>query len=380
MMQSITIILFLLLATLNGSDLIEKYKAGNLTIEADQNFNTSYPWYEGVKGRALTDRYTNLEVNDEGNLFILNRPTKSLLVFKNNGDLLSEFDLKNDIEESIRGICTIDDSYVVVNSLSAIYLFTQEGVFLKCVNFDFSVYEVIGIDDNLIAIRGFVTQGYGKSKDYVALYNIKSEKVVSEYNFNRVNFYERRETVTWQVGSTYLSIGIPDRAPRTFVRSLRNGNFIVANSGEPILGIFGKDGIRKGKLALTYSRKKTTIHDIEVTHKELTEALQRKNAPDSLYKVIDPAEFYHPEWPYYYDIMVDSDNNILIFKYDESKDHVFLVYRVFSSDGEFVCESRLDIKDYNFDRLARFVFYDGYLYGFTPTSKDVPKIYKLKIL
>ena len=74
--------------------------------------------------------------------------------------------------------------------------------------------------------------------------------------------------------------------------------------------------------------------------------------------------FFPPVTPLYYQMMVDSEDNLLVFIYTTNKEqHVFQVY---SLEGKYICNTVLNPGDYSLQlnpRLNTMAYFNGDLYG-----------------
>jgi len=127
-----------------------------------------------------------------------------------------------------------------------------------------------------------------------------------------------------------------------------------------------------------------TPHEISQAEKDeyyesMKNVVEKYDLPDSTYQKIKSPDFFPKHTPYYYSLKVDSDDNILVFKYVEEKDHVFRVYRVYSKNGHFVSETTLNPGDYENPKLSLLSFYNDDLYGIFQKKGEENQIELLKV-
>lgn len=78
------------------------------------------------------------------------------------------------------------------------------------------------------------------------------------------------------------------------------------------------------------------------------------------------SNFKFPEYlPYYEDIKVDSDGNILVFYHKAGLNTKIFKFQVYSSQGDYLCDSSFDLLDHKteFGDLSDFYFHKSFLYG-----------------
>jgi hypothetical protein len=78
--------------------------------------------------------------------------------------------------------------------------------------------------------------------------------------------------------------------------------------------------------------------------------------------------------PYYYNILVDSDGNILVFRFvDEDVDHKFSVYS-YNSNGNRIADTNLELEGYKLGLHYRFeeiAFFNGKIIGLLNSSENL---------
>jgi hypothetical protein len=109
--------------------------------------------------------------------------------------------------------------------------------------------------------------------------------------------------------------------------------------------------------------------------KKMIERDQLEDYSDRIIKELSERPIKFPEhMPYYYNLIVDSDGNILIFLYTETND----IYRfqVYSPDGTYICESAIDPGEFKlkvYRNLIPLAFSNGDLFAVV-SEKDDPSV------
>jgi len=108
----------------------------------------------------------------------------------------------------------------------------------------------------------------------------------------------------------------------------------------------------------------------------------KKNGIDISYaEQVNEKGFFPEHLPYFYNLIVDRQNNLLFFIYtNDDKDYAF---RAYTTDGKFLGESEFKIEGY--DLLANenaFIFKNNYLYtiALKKGSEYPARIIKCKLI
>ena len=370
-----TILFFIILLLQNhgigAQQLIDLYKNGSVIIQPDSNYVTgklkSYDVQE-------TKNITNLVLDDENNLYMLNRLTNRILVFEPDGRFKQTIALpvtkSTSVYHGVNGLCILDNRYLLVYQYANILVLDKTGNMIKSIKFDYPLYDIVALKDDKIGIKGYISLGGSKVKWHIAVFDIESRKEIPITHFFK-DFSHRKEVVSFKIeGKGAFSFSNNKHAPKIFIDRTVEGNLIVGNSGEPAIRIYSPDGKMIHQIKLNYAQTKVDTSEMKGYFNSFREKLIELNAPDSLLQIIQSPEFYYKTMPYYYDLMVDTDGNILVFRYTQKKDHVFRVYQVYSSGGEFVCECKLDSGTFEVPNLRLVAFHDKYLYGLFDLKRD----------
>jgi N-acetylneuraminic acid mutarotase len=182
-----------------------------------------------------------------------------------------------------------------------------------------------------------------------------------------INFFEEKKNmfISVQNDKRQMTMRNPFRDFNTCISRTKAGDLIVGYPEDRKIHIFSPDGKEIGLIELDYSAIPITQTEKDDHYNELiafnSERKMEINA-DEL-KVIKSNEYFPEHWPYYYDIKVDTDDNILVFKYTKGKDQTFRVYRVYSKEVNFICETTIDSAGYQGPNIGRMKFFKGDLYG-----------------
>ena len=366
-------IIFLVLlhiSLISAQELIDIYKTGKITIHPDSDFKASNRYFEN--GEKSLKRYTNIVLSDDEGIFLLDRKEHQVLKFNKSGSLIKEINLNTTKSTSVyhhlNEMEILDNNYLLIRRYSNIMILDLDGQFIKTIKFDYPLYGFVALKNNKIGIKGNVFLKNKKIKIHIAIVDIETEKEQPVIAF----FKEiKKEHISFKTEkSGWLGSSFGKRGSKVILNRSLDGNLIVGNSTDPEILVYDTDGKQLNKIKLTYSSQKVKQEDKDNVYQSFEKMIKKYNAPDSLLEVIKSPDFYYQYMPYYYGIKVDSDDNILVFKYTEDKNHVFRVYQVYSKEGKFICETTLEPGEFDNPNLRLLTFAKGNLYTLLKSKKD----------
>ena len=171
------------------------------------------------------------------------------------------------------------------------------------------------------------------------------------------------------------------RQQKTHICTTNDEKLIVGFSGNQVITIYSSEGVALNSLHLNYNQLPNTFDEKKAqSMMKVMEDIRKKSNPDlseealklKIDKLMSIQRKYYelvPYKPYYYDIKIDSDNNVLVFKEGEENSFVHDL-QVYSIEGKFLCESKLHLaKGWIHSKSKLLEFYNGYLYGLAQQSK-----------
>jgi hypothetical protein len=363
---------------INAEQFIDKYKKGSIVIQPESQFEVNQKYLEKMNIQNIT----NIALDGDDKIYLLNRHDYSISVFDQNGRMVNRFDL--DIKKSasvyhhVNELCILDNKYILVRQYANILVLDMSGKMMKTINFDYPLYDFVALQQNKIGLKGFVQMQDSRIKWHIAIFNIETEQEAAVAQFITDNSQEK-EFISFEVKNRGLfSFSNPKRRPKIILDRTLDGHLIVGNTAESVINIYSDEGKLLNRIALNYSQMKVNQSELDEYCVSLEKTLSGVNAPDSLLERIQSPDFYYHYLPYYYDIMVDSEGNILVFKYSQNENHSFRVYQVYSLEGQFICECQLESGQFALPNLRLLAFGDHYLYGVFDVKNDNNRIRLVK--
>ncbi|MGP8329718.1 MAG: hypothetical protein ACT6FF_05325 [Methanosarcinaceae archaeon] len=355
----IKFLLILFFATqLLGNDLTDIYKTGKLILEPDSAFARNNDW-DSLFGSTSERRYKNIAVAADGSVFLL--AGNEIYKFNKNGDFLLKFSDGGRHSSKLEGACysidVVNTKFVVVTQYSQLHLFNINGKFIRTIKRDYTLRKCIFLNTKKIAVSAWVGYSGNRAKNHVAVLDIETEKEIPVTHFMETY---KNTTISYKFGKGSMMVSNSFRRFRVYIDKTPAGNLVVGYSENPDIVIYSPQGKEISRFQLNYP-------PILITQQEKDEYYQRMDAndklPDSALAVIKHPAYFPKNKPYYYDLKVDSDGNILVFKNVKDENHIFQVYQAYSKEGHFICETTIEPKLYQNPRTKLLTFHQGALFG-----------------
>jgi len=373
----------------NGQSLLNIYKSGKVIMEPQSGFAEGVNWEKIFPDYSLESygntigNYKSIAVASDGSIFIGNYSSYSIQKFSPDGKLLLTFGKKGKGESefferpTLGGV--IDNKYVFTYDLDGkIKIFSTEGKYIKTIKVNYMPLKTIACGSKIVLI-GHVP--IGNNVRYVITFvdpETGKQQIIKKYD----NLWDNSEVVITKDKYMYYFSPLFSSS-KLIIRSLPNGNLIVGINTSNLIEEYSSNGKLVNSFNLDFTppvypedMKKEFIANLE---KCVDEKKVNKDQIANVYK----KGFFPKNAPYFYNILVDSDGNLLVFRFvDEDVDHKFRVYS-FNSNGKMIAEATLDISDfmlsldYRFDELC---FYNGYAYGLLhPKSNKMQPLQLVKL-
>jgi len=167
-----------------------------------------------------------------------------------------------------------------------------------------------------------------------------SETVVAEHTFNWNGIMLR----------TGGAITFPaSDSGDTFIAATKDGNLLVCNSLKAFLDVYSPAGVKLSSIDLGLEPIPVTKDYIK-RYKDHVVGGMRKDSRYSqgpsggVLKEMDEAsfdQFFSDHLPFYHEVRVDAEGNILVFKKTECQGDCPILVRVYSPEGKFICETEI---------------------------------------
>jgi len=363
------VFIFLLICCFLSGNLTDFYKRGLIKLEADPNFGRETDW-----NTLLYDFRFDLLYSPQGDLFVAFSPNHCIYKFSPEGKYVAEFGQKGQGPGDFYypgDLSILDGRHLVVGeyaSMRRISLFDFDGNFIKLLKTDNSSFSPIALKNGKIA---YTTHKYGPRENFSQKFStviiIKDVKTGREKAIDEIN-RERKHTIL-EGGIRFVSVV---ESGEVIITQTKDGNLLVGLTTSPELKIYSPEGellqafrLKMDPLPVTrnYIRKykESIIRNWEEQkfNQRMIEAV-KKSSLDNLFDEYAP---------YYKEILVDSEGNILIFKYTNCFGACSEIFQVYSIDGQYICDVTIEsgIFDFQIDRrFKNIVFTSQAIYGLFP--------------
>lgn len=373
-MKTQRIIYLLLLAlfstTVYAQSIDYKAKTQRLVPEADYLADANwkaifYDEYEleavskyGIKKGVVIAPDESVFISDRYKYTItkLDKQGRELRTWGKKGGNPGEFVSNQDLE----GI--LDGKYVVVSDAQGrINFFDLDGNFVKMITLDFMPLNIYPLKNGKLIIQGHVPYST-KSKKLLAELDFESEKVKQIY-YTFEDYDDPRGGISMPYKDGLISIGPPFSARKSYYRVTADEKVILGINDAPTVKVFSKINgtFRESEFSMKNSPIALTEKEKEEYYENFKDQLEKKGLDVSFAEKVKEDGFFPDYLPYYYNIIVDNENNCLFFIYsNEEKDHIFQTY---TTGGQYLGESEFTIDGYDLmSGLGSFTFMNGYVY------------------
>jgi len=324
--------------------LIDMYKKGTIRLMADPQYGKNTDWDE-----LFYDESKWMTVAPDGSIFVTNSLHHNIFKFGPDGVLLKQFSRSGEgpgdsyfpANPSI-----LDNKYLVINQYSEmrkISIFDFSGNIVKVIKPNRPPSRTVSLKNGKIAYSSFILFEEKKKEQIKVII-----KDVGTGNEKTVDIIELPFITYVQNGLTTIGKNIAD----VFLRKTLDGNLLVGVSNSPDIKIFSSEG----KLIRSFQHHLKPIevtsdyinrfkqYSIENSKKEC--ALERNpSMKEAIKKMANvPYEIFFAKYlPYYKQIQVDGEGNILVFKKTDCiANNCPVTFLVFSPEGKYICETKID--------------------------------------
>ncbi|MFC1514154.1 hypothetical protein ACFL5P_03990 [candidate division KSB1 bacterium] len=406
------------------SNLLEVYKSGKITLEADPDFADNidievlFEEYSYRNIGSYLQLLNSMIISDNGDIFVSNRGEFDIRKLDNNGNYITQFGSKGKNEGSFTDRPTLlsvsADNQILINQINGkMVVFDTDGNFSRNIQLDYPVRHCAMLSENSIVVSGRVPfRNPDRTRFYVIIHDLKTGDDNFIYSYFQDNSKYRYELESDRGVVLFSS---PYRFDQIHMLYSAADNIIVGREKGSEIAIYSKTGkeinrfgINGEPLKITEDIKNDYYKNIEKSYfvmgnyeittdtlsvyyansgdSTIVRRIQARLTDEEKTKVLETIEspaFFPDHVPYFYKLMTDSDGNILVFIYTDDKSvHKFQVY---SPKGEFICETFLDLGIYDIAisiRSKNMVFYKGDLYclvSLKETEGNPVRLIKVKL-
>jgi hypothetical protein len=328
------------------TDLLNVYKSGPIRLDQDPEFGKNTDW-----NSLFYHRFCDLAVAPDGSIFIASSRQHKIFKFDPDGSLINSFGQEGQGPGDFNmpgDLSVLDGKFLVVGDnprWQRISLFDLKGNFKNILKTGRPPYRPVALREGKIAYIVHNYRGEGQSDrkkiESVIIRDVNSDQEVkvAEFTFNMASL---------KVGQGSISFGDATSGD-FFIASSYKGDLIVGNSLNPFLDVYSPEGSKISTIPLNTKPIPVTkqwINDYKKYHIDrlgLNSRLSQDQIQD-MQKRLKKASWDHlfsENLPLYRDILVDLEGNILIFTKTDCLADCPIVLQVYSSKGDFICETEL---------------------------------------
>ncbi len=342
----LTFILFPLLAS---GGVIDFYKKGTITLQPDSSYGVETNWEE-----LIYDTNRRICLAPDGSLFVSNSHQHNIYKFSPTGQLLLTFGQKGLGPGDLYfpgQMDILDSKYLVVAEspeARRISIFDLSGKYSKVLKTTYSVFGgVIALKNNKIA---YYTFNHSKEKIIQTIVFLKD--IQSGKESTLASFDIEDKSLIGKVGPTVFRT----RAfmGKVFIRKTKNGNLLLGVSNSPDIKLYSHEGKLLRSFKLNISRVPVTKGYID-RYKAFRIRAMEEWPPSMRELAKKRAKFsydgiFSEYLPYYRNIFVDSEGNILVFKWTDCiGGNCVKPFQVYSPEGALICETQLNMGKYDLE-------------------------------
>jgi len=353
---SIIVLIILITAFTNlHAGLMELYKTGIIKLVPDPDFGKGVDW-----DSLFYEEHKDVVVSPDGSIFVFNTFQNNFFKFNVKGQLIGTFGQKGQGPGDFKSPgchSILDGKFLVIKEYALnrrISIFDLSGKFVNIVKTKGSCYHPVGLKNNCIAYYSTITKvignpGSGTFNETITIFirDLDDGKEITVDSF----------VLTRRV----LRIGNGAYAPGNFlgdafINKTGDGNLIVGVSNSPTMKIYSS----KGKLLKTFQLNlepvPVTGNYTEAVKNYAIKRIQERKMQTEMKKIMinklkssEYKKLFGEYLPFYGQVQVDSEGNILVFKWLECIENCDEVFQVYSPEGEYICETRIDDGIYDFE-------------------------------
>jgi hypothetical protein len=372
--KSCTIFLhFILLYCALSVSQIDFYKKGLIKLEADPNFGQ-----QTAQSVSLYDTRCDLLRAPNGSLFIAAVTDHCIYIFSPEGKYIGKHGHEGQGPGDLYfpgDLSVLDGRYLVIGEYATsrrVSLFDLEGNFVKLLKTDRNASTTVALRDNKIA---YTTYEFGPMKNQVQEFTtiiiIKDVETKKETAIDE--FRTQRKFNRSSGGGGFVNVA---GSGEMLIAQTKNGNLLVGKTVSNELKIF----LPEGKLLQSFTLKMDPVQvtrDYVRRYKEMIiQDMEERGMNPSVIAALKKTPYedmFGKYLPYFKEILVDSEGNILICKKTDCIEDCSEVFQVYSPEGKYICEFTIDsgIYEVTIDRrFKNIIFANDAVYGLFPLKES----------
>jgi len=371
------LILLIVIFTNLNANLIELYKKGTIKLEPDPDFGKGVEW-----DSLFFDERKEIIVASDGSIFVASSPTHNIFKFNNQGALIGTYGRKgNGPGDLYHPHChsILDGKFLVIGEYALkrrISIFDFSGKCVKVLKTNHSCFGAVALKNNHVA---YYTQKGGPGTKKGEFFNRASIII------NNMNTGKEIQIDSYKLTSRHILLetggGIGTKfLGELYLHQTGDGNLLVGVSNSKDVKIYSPEGKLLKTFRLRMQPVPVTDDYFEETINSMLKSLQTSQMPSEIYKRLEKNikktvlnDLFGEYLPYYRQVLVDSEGNILFFKWLDCVGKANEVFQVYSPEGEFICETILDENIYAWELEPNFktiTFTDKGIFGIFKLDKE----------
>ena len=395
--------------TASSQKISEFYENEIIELEAIQGYGDQNNWDE-VFALPIDPSFAKdlgkrkrIVVAPDGSVFMSHKTPHEIWKFNKDGNLVRKIGKKGNKPGEFVMLPTVEGifakKYVYTNDIHGrMQFYDFEGNYIKNLKLDYMPLDSRPLKDNKIAILGYVPWKNNITKYIIAIKDFDSgeEKIIWTLMKDRdkgimtVNTSEGH-LMSFTIANNHSSFSLPRMA------TSKSGNLIIANPLDGNVTIYSPQGKKVNSFDLNIKAHKIGKEEIDGYYKAGVKNLEKlegrlRNSGRYNEQEIDEMvlqykkeveklknkDQYPEHLPFFTNLIVDSEGNMLIFEYTEK--HQSNKFRVYSYDtnGKYLSSSSFASEQYklNFAPSA-FVFHNNYLFNVAEKREGTGNLMRL---
>jgi hypothetical protein len=383
-----------------AQDMLSIYNSGPVKLVPVEDYGDKNNWdelfglYYQDKGITYSqqEEYKKIVVAPDGSVFMSHKNRYEIWKFGPDGNFVKRFGSKGGKYSQFQSYPSIqpvvNDRYVFTSDLNGrLKFFDLDGNYVKSINLDYIPMDFQFIGNSQLLMSGYAI--WSKSTRYFITtldVNNAREDIIYDYFIGRSSVkltLNNIDSIIDPEKRLFQILEVPDRDDMVL---LPGGGFVLTNRttgkltsidntgkllvdtkmGIQRIRITEEDALKnyeKIKKVLVMQREVIRDTDRERQDQRIITVADKMLSSIEVYKDVDN---YNPYLPYYSNIIVDNEGNMLVFEFTERDgeyDNIFNVI-AYSSTGETIARTSFVCDEYELNISSRtFVISNGYVYA-----------------
>jgi len=320
------------------TELLSLYKKGTLVCTPDPEFAKGMDW-----GSLFFDSHRQIKAAPDGTIFVSNQRDHSISQFSPDGIFQKKFGKKGKGPGDMElpgNMSVLDERFLVISDRipnHRINLFHLDGTFHKMLKTQRPPSFPEALSKNKIAYINSIGRPPGRADSLIFRY---LRKVI----IKDIQSGEEKEV------TEYITSLNPIKDGTVIIARTGEGQLLVGMNLKPELDIYDLSGQKIRSITLDISPLR--VNDKIRKNHQMRFTVTRNGKPST--KNAPMGDYL----PYYRDLYVDSQGNILVFLMTEDPKKGPFPLQVYSHEGKFICQTQLDTGDFLFQPNPKFNKFD----------------------